>query len=42
MQDGMRPVDLANMLGFTDMVVYLTNIDTRAQVDKIKQYQQWL
>lgn len=41
-QDGLRPVDLANMLGFSDMVIHLTNIDTKAQVDKIKQYQQWL
>ena len=38
----MRPVDLANMLGFTDLVSWLTDIDTKAQMDKIKQYQQWL
>lgn len=42
LQDDMRPADLAEAFGAHGIYEYLTGLDAKAQVDKIKQYQQWL
>ncbi|KAL3149769.1 hypothetical protein ABBQ38_013595 [Trebouxia sp. C0009 RCD-2024] len=41
-RNGMRPVDLASMAGYTHIVDYLTSIDTAAQVGKLQQYSKYL
>jgi len=42
MQDDYCPADLAEACGAYAVYDYLSSLDVKVQVSKIKQYQQWL